>query len=129
LFEFSSNGEPPPEGRDWTEELYRGFILGFSGNSQEPAGELDAEYSWPSRSSTFTATYLIRAILTDDGVFVGGGCAQRSLIRDLASHNWAGTNVYEFAHRNGPGPLATTMKQWWGSFVSRGVPKAPAQNT
>ncbi|MFL6073606.1 MAG: carboxylesterase/lipase family protein [Mycobacteriales bacterium] len=104
----------------------RTFAQGFIGASQSDytatvnslfgarAPAVLARYPWPAEADTFTAAYLIGAILTDSG-FVGGigGCGNRSLTQALA--RYTRTYSYEFDHRTGPGLRPQPAGYVWGA--------------
>jgi carboxylesterase type B len=73
-----------------------------------------ARYPWPERKADrFTAAYLSGAIVTDSGGVLGiGGCTNRKLTQDFASHTR--TYAYEFNHRTGPG-LTPIPGYVWGA--------------
>jgi carboxylesterase type B len=101
----------------------RTFSAGFVGAAQEQYvdfvrasfGELAdpilARYPWPADADSYTAAYLVGAILTDSGLFLSAGsCVNLSLTNDLAEH--VPTYSYEFAHRTGPGILPIPGYSW-----------------
>jgi para-nitrobenzyl esterase len=103
----------------------RTFSAGFIGATRQAyedwlratfadrAGAVLARYPWPATAGRFTAAYLVGAVMTDAGLIAGiGGCAQRTLTRELA--RWTPTWAYEFAHRTGPG-LTPIPGYVWGA--------------
>ncbi|MFF5144828.1 carboxylesterase/lipase family protein [Streptomyces sp. NPDC013157] len=112
-------------------EAYLAFVQGVAGDR---ADEVLARYPWPESSGTYTAAYLVGAIMTDSGMIGGiGGCGQRSLVRTF--ERYTPTYSYEFDHRTGPGLTQIPGYVWgaghaaelayiWPSF-DNGTPIAP----
>ena len=126
------------EGRTFAQDFigtdradYEGFVRDVYGDR---AGDVLAHYPWPAKADKFTAAYVVGAIQTDSGLAVGiGGCANRSLTRELARRT--SVYAYEFDHRTGPGLVEIPGYVWgaghaaelayiWPSF-DNGTPIAP----
>jgi para-nitrobenzyl esterase len=124
----------------------RTFAVGFIGQTQAQyvasvqatfpanANAVLARYPWPADSDSFTAAYLVGAVLTDSGQLAGiGGCVNDTLVQQLS--HVTRTFAYEFDHRTGPGlaPIpgyvwgaghAAELAYMWPSF-DNGTPIAP----
>ena len=73
-----------------------------------------SSYPWPDDAGTFTAAYLIGAIMTDSGMIGSiGGCFNLALTETLAEYTR--TYAYEFDHRTGPGLSPTPEGYEWGA--------------
>lgn len=122
-FTLGSIGWGESEYTSWLQRTFAGW-----------ASAVQARYPWPANATTFTAAYLIGAILTDSALLGGiGGCGNRDLIRQLS--RYTDTYAYQFAHRTGPGLTPITGYVWgaghaaelaylWPSF-DNGTPIAP----
>ena len=80
-----------------TEPDYRQVIANFYGTR---GGGGDGHYPWhpDPADNGFTGNYLLSATVTDSFF----ACGNRSMVAELAA--FTPTFVYEFAHRDGPGP-------------------------
>ncbi|WP_176559430.1 carboxylesterase family protein [Rubellimicrobium roseum] len=115
-------GATRDEGRFFSESLdqagYEGWVRSIFGERADKVLEL---YPWPSEADEFAGDYLSAAILTDSGQIYGiGGFPNLQLTRDLAAH--VPTYAYEFAHREGPGPMAGYGTYVWGAAHTAELP-------
>jgi carboxylesterase type B len=115
-------GATRDEGRFFSESLdqagYEGWVRSTFGERADQALVL---YPWPSEADEFTGDYLSAAIITDSGQIYGiGGCPNLQLTRDLAAQ--VPTYAYEFAHREGPGPMAGYGAYVWGAAHAAELP-------
>lgn len=84
------------------------------------ADQILAHYPWPATSDTWTAAYLIAAIITDGGFFAGiGGCTNQAVTDTMAGY----TTVFahQFDHRTGPG-LVPVPGYVWGAGHAAELP-------
>ena len=104
----------------------RTFATGFIGSTREQyiawvrstfAAQADAvlaAYPWPADADTFTAAYLVGAVMTDSGLVAGiGGCSNRGLTQALA--RYTPTYAFRFDHRTGPGLQPQPAGYVWGA--------------
>jgi len=77
-----------------------------------------AHYPWPATSSTWTAAYLIAAVITDGGFFIGG-CSNQALTNTMAG--FTRVYAYQFDHRDGPG-LRPVPGYVWGAGHAAELP-------
>lgn len=95
----------------WTQDDYVAWV---SETFNETADAVLERYPWPPDADEFTGAYLSGTIMTDTGLIAGiGGCPNRQLIQDFASH--VPTYTYEFAHRTGPGLTPEPAGYEWGA--------------
>jgi para-nitrobenzyl esterase len=114
------------------------YIAWVNTNFPTTAQAVLAHYPWPATADSFTAAYLVGAILTDSGHVDGiGGCVNNTLVQELA--RLTPTFAFEFDHRTGPGLAPTPVGYVWGAghaaelaymwpSFDNGVPIAPTFN-
>lgn len=107
----------------WSEEQYVAQVRSDWGPN---ADAVLAEYPWPDDAGEHTAAYLLADILTDSGSLGGspgtgiGGCANRSLTRDIA--RYTRTYAYEWAPPADSPAWYETPRYDWGAGHATELP-------